>query len=36
MAAALKMAVGLFRPGERERPVDYGVQAVHRKRAVHS
>src|SRR6516162_7461529 len=35
MAAALEMAVGLFRLGERECPVDHGVQVVHCNRAVH-
>jgi ABC-type lipopolysaccharide export system ATPase subunit len=35
MPAAFEMAVGLLRLGERECPIDHGVQPVHRNRAVH-
>ena len=35
MAATLEMPVGLLGLGEREGPVDNGMQAVHGDRAVH-
>jgi hypothetical protein len=35
MAATFEMALRLLCLGERERPVDHGVRAVHRDRAVH-
>jgi hypothetical protein len=35
MAAVLEMPVGFLCLSERERPVDHGVQAMHRKCPVH-